>query len=345
MIPFSLTLLVVVSYVFVGIFRSYAIRKNLLDHPNSRSSHSIPVPRGGGIIISALWAAFLLMLYFMDGIEASYVFLFLPPVFLISLVSFFDDKYRVAARWRMLAHLIAVIYCLVVMGGFPSINLGILIIHWSWFGYVFVALALLWSTNLYNFMDGIDGIAAVEALFVLGVGGYFIWSAGGYELANIIWAVAAIVTGFLLWNKPPAKIFMGDVGSTVLGFLVVLFAIIGEKKYNVPVLLWVILYGVFWFDATLTLARRLINGDKCYQAHRVHAYQRLQLRGWSHGRILLGVSGINMLLVGFAFLAFYFSQYMIASLVGSLIVLLASYLFVEKMQPMYSREEVYEKIS
>ncbi|EKE00515.1 MAG: hypothetical protein ACD_21C00337G0001 [uncultured bacterium] len=171
----------------------------------------------------------------------------------------------------------------------------------------------------------------------MGFGGYFIWCAGGSELATIIWGMVAIVVGFLLWNKPPAKIFMGDVGSTLLGFLIVLFAIIGEKKYNVSVLLWVILYGVFWFDATLTLIRRLINDDKWYQAHRLHAYQRLQLQQWPHGKILLGVIAINMVLAAFAFAAFYFPQYMLFSLAGVLVMLAVSYMLVEKTQPMYLR--------
>jgi len=323
------------SVFFVGIFRTYAIKKKLLDHPNSRSSHSFPVPRGGGIVFPVLWTVFLLILYFLGFIKVFYLFVFLPPVFLISCVSFFDDKYQLAARWRFLAQLGAVIYSLIVIGGFSSLNLGVITIHWSWFGYIFMALALLWSTNLYNFMDGIDGIAATEALFVFGFGGYFVWCAGGFALAYIIWGMASIVVGFLIWNKPPAKIFMGDVGSTVLGFLVVLFGLVGEIWYGVPFLLWVILYGVFLFDATVTLFRRIKRGEIWYQAHRSHAYQRLQLQQWSHGKILSGVIAINMVLTMFAFLAFYFPQYVLISLIIAIIVLSISYIFVEKLQPMY----------
>lgn len=327
--------LVFLSYFSVGIFRLYAIKKKLLDHPNQRSSHSHPVPRGGGIVFPVLWAVFLVILCFIGLIKSSYLLVFIPPVFLISFVSFIDDKYKMKARWRFLAQLGAAIYSLIIVGGFPSFDLGCMVIHWGWFGCVFMALALLWSTNLYNFMDGVDGIAAIEALFVFGFGGYFIWSAGGFELAIIIWAMAAIVTGFLLWNKPPAKIFMGDVGSTLLGFLVVLFGLVGEIWYKVPFLLWVILYGVFLFDATVTLLRRIKHGDVWYQAHRSHAYQRLQLQQWSHGKILLGMIVINMFLAALAFLTFYFPQYMLISLVIAIIVLFGSYMFVEKLQPMY----------
>lgn len=325
------------SYVSVGFFRSYAIKKKLFDLPNQRSSHATPTPRGGGIVFPVLWIVFLIVLYFFGFIKASYLYLFLPPVFLISFISFIDDKYQLAARWRFLAQLSAVIYSLVIIGGFPTFNLWIVTIHWAWFGYIFMALALLWSTNLYNFMDGIDGIAAIEALFVFGVGGYFVWRAGGVDLAYIIWGMVSMVVGFLIWNKPPAKIFMGDVGSTVLGFLVVLFGLVGEVWYGVPFLLWVILYGVFLFDATVTLFRRIKHGDVWYQAHRLHAYQRLQLQQWSHGKILVGVIVINVVLAALAVLAFYFPQYMLILLIMAIIMLSISYIFVEKSHPMYLR--------
>lgn len=337
MIILFLILMFALSYVFVGVYRSYALKKEILDHPNQRSSHSLPIPRGGGVVFPVLWLLSLLVLYFVGFIESSYLFVFIPSVCLIGVVSFLDDRYNLPAHYRFLAQLVAVVYSLFVVGGLFDISLGFTTIHWGWFGYIVLALALVWSINLYNFMDGIDGIAVIEALFVFGFGGYFIWCSGGNELAIIIWSLASIVFGFLLWNKPPAKIFMGDVGSTLLGFLVMLFAVLGEKKYNVPVLLWVILYGVFWFDATITLIRRLMHGDKWYEAHRLHAYQRLQQQGWSHGKILLGVMVVNIILTSFAFLAFYFPQYMFISLFGVIIVSAVSYLLVEKIQPMYLR--------
>ena len=328
-------LLCFLSYLFVGIFRLYAIKKNLLDNPNSRSSHSTPTPRGGGVVFPVLLVVFLIVLYSIGFIKAIYLYVLLPPIVLISCISFLDDRYQLPARWRFLAQLSAVIYSLIIIGGFPVLDLGFVTVHWGGLGYVFVALALLWSTNLYNFMDGIDGIAAIEALFVFGVGGCFIWYAGGYGLATIIWGIVAIVLGFLWWNKPPAKIFMGDVGSALLGFLVVLFGVLGEVWYNVPFLLWVILYGVFLFDATVTLFRRVIHGDVWYQAHRLHAYQRLQLQGWSHGRIILGVAIVNLVLSVFAIWAFLFPQCMLILLIVAITIPVVCYMFIEKMQPMY----------
>lgn len=337
MIIIFLVLLGVLSYALVGVYRSYALKKDILDCPNDRSSHVLPTPRGGGVVFPILWFVFLLMLFHINFIEISYLSIFLFPVFLIGVVSFLDDRYGLPAYFRFLAQLVAAVYSLIVIGGFSSVNLGFMTVSWGWFGCVFAILALVWSTNLYNFMDGIDGIAALEAIFVFGFGGYFIWCSGGNDFAIVIWSMGVIVLGFLLWNKPPAKIFMGDVGSTLLGFLIMIFAIIGEKKYNISIFVWLILYGVFWYDATVTLIRRLINGDKWYQAHRLHAYQRLQLCGWSHGKILLGIIGINAILAFFAVLAFYFPKYMIVSLFGAIIALTVGYLSVEKKQQMYSK--------
>lgn len=337
MIKVFLILLTILSYVCIGVFIKYAIRKNFLDLPNSRSSHLVPTPTGGGMVFPILWIAFLLILYFIGYIKSNYLLVLFPPVFLIGITSFLDDKYCLSARLRFTAQLVSVIYSVIAVGGLPELNLGFISVHWGFIGYIFAILALLWSINLYNFMDGIDGIAAVEALFVFGFGGYFVWQAGGIGLAYIIWSIAAIVTGFLLWNKPPAKIFMGDVGSTLLGFLVIMFGLLGEVYYRVPFLLWIILYSVFLFDATITLVRRICHGDTWYQAHRLHAYQRLQLEHWSHRKILLWVVLLNIILAAFACLAFNFQHYMLILLIISMVLLAIIYMFIERIQPMYTR--------
>lgn len=336
MIGISLILLVILTYFSIGIFIKVAINRKLLDLPNARSSHTVPTPRGGGVVFPILWTSWLLVMYWLGYSTDDYLLPLLPPVFLLSITSFVDDNYGLSARIRFIAQLLAAGYGVIAIGGLPELNLGFMIVPWGWVGIIFAVIALLWSINLYNFMDGIDGIAAIEALFVFGVGGSFIWQAGGLVLAYIIWAMAAIIVGFLLWNKPPAKVFMGDVGSTLLGFLVVMFALLGEIYYQVPWLLWLILYGVFWFDATITLVRRVGHGDIWYQAHRLHAYQRLQLQHWSHQKILLWVTLVNIILAIFACGAFYWQQYMLLWLVASIILLVIIYMLIERVQPMYS---------
>jgi Fuc2NAc and GlcNAc transferase len=338
MLIFLILFLLSVSSVWA--FRCYAIKKKIFDIPSQRSSHIMPTPRGGGIVFPILWISYLLVNYFLGNINPEYLLIFIPSVIFLGLIGFLDDCLNIGAKWRFLAQFIASIYGLYLLGGYHSVQIGIWSINFAWLGSVIAILAIVWSTNLYNFMDGIDGIATIEALFVFGVGGYFIWCAGGYELAKLIWAMAVIVAGFLMWNSPPAKIFMGDVGSALLGFLVMLFAIAGEVWYQVPALLWIILYGVFWFDATATLIRRIIHGDVWYQAHRLHAYQRLHHKGWSHKKTLFGVIVINILLAILALIANYFPSYVMVWFFGALLILIVSYLLVERWQPMYdSRSE------
>ena len=142
-----LLLLGVLSYALVGVYRSYALKKDILDCPNHRSSHVLPTPRGGGVIFPVLWFTFLLILCRVNFIEVSYLSIFVFPVFLIGIVSFLDDRYGLPARFRFLAQLVAAIYSLVVIGGFPSINLGFMTVNWGWFGYVFAVFALIWSTK------------------------------------------------------------------------------------------------------------------------------------------------------------------------------------------------------
>ncbi len=171
---------------------------------------------------------------------------------------------------------------------------------------------------------------------MLGVGGFFLWQAGGAALAIPAWVLAATVAGFLLWNWPRAKIFMGDVGSSVLGFLIAVFALAGEVWFDVPMLLWVILYGVFWFDATLTLLRRMAAGERWYAAHRSHAYQRLHHGGgWSHGRILGGTIALNAVLALIALWANVHREELLWAVLVAFIALTVVYAMVERMAPMY----------
>jgi len=202
------------------------------------------------------------------------------------------------------------------------------VIYLSFWGSILAGVAIGWSVNLYNFMDGIDGLAALEAIFVFGVGGYLIWHAGGYAFAMLAWVLVVLILGFLVWNFPPAKIFMGDIGSAFLGCLVVIFALIGEIQYKVPGLLWLMLYGVFVFDATLTLLKRMVSGKKWYLAHRTHAYQRLQDCNWSHARILAHIFVVNVILAALTLYAYIYQEYLLILLCVALVVLSVAYLSV-----------------
>lgn len=334
----SLLLAFVASWFFVGRFRVYALTKGLLDNPNARSSHTLATPRGGGLVFVLLWLVAGAGSVLLGVWSFPQALAFLPGALLLAGVGYWDDHHDLPARWRALVHFGMAGGSVMALGGVDAVGLGVTDLPLGWLGAGLAVFAVVWSINLFNFMDGTDGIAGVEVLFVLGVGGFFLWQAGGAALAIPAWVLAAAVAGFLLWNWPRARIFMGDVGSSVLGLLIAVFALAGEVWFDVPVVLWVILYGVFWFDATVTLARRVMAGERWYAAHRSHAYQRLHRPlGWSHGRILWGVIVVNSVLAGLALWAHAMPEMRLVALGGAVVVLCITYGLVERVAPMYAK--------
>ncbi|MBV4523865.1 glycosyltransferase family 4 protein [Pseudomonas sp. SWRI74] len=287
--------IVAVSFSLTWALRRYALSRSLMDIPNARSSHSVPTPRGGGVAIVLAFTLALFMLLF-AGLMASPVFAAIAGAgAVIAIIGFMDDHGHIAARWRLLGHFAASIWLLFWMGGLPAVELFGQALDLGWLGNVLAAFYLVWLLNLYNFMDGIDGIASVEAICVCLGACLLYWVAGDPDL---IWApllLAAAVAGFLFWNFPPAKIFMGDAGSGYLG--IVLGALSIQAAWASADMLWgwLILLGVFIVDATFTLFRRLLRGDKIYEAHRSHAYQYASRRFGSHLKVTSVVALINLL--------------------------------------------------
>lgn len=283
-----------VSWILTSALRRYALARSIVDIPNSRSSHSIPTPRGGGV---AIVVAFLLALPFLAWVQLVTV-----PVLigiggagaLVAIIGFMDDHGHIAARWRLLGHFCAAAWALFWLGGMPPITLFGLSVNLGWLGYILAATYLVWMLNLYNFMDGIDGIAGVEAISACLGACLLYWLSDFNHLMWLPGVLAFAVGGFLFWNFPPARIFMGDAGSGFLG--VVLGAISIYAAWIAPQLLWgwLILLGVFIVDATFTLARRLVRGDKIYEAHRSHAYQFASRQYQRHLPVTLAVGAINI---------------------------------------------------
>jgi Fuc2NAc and GlcNAc transferase len=202
-------------------------------------------------------------------------------------------------------------------------------------GTILGAVGIAWLTNLYNFMDGIDGIAGGEALAAGTAGGALLMAAGAPGLGAAALLLAAASAGFLAWNWPPAKIFMGDVGSGFLGFAFCVLAVLSERSGAVPLAVWMMLLGVFVFDATATLLRRVLNGEHFFEAHRRHAYQRAVQSGLSHGRVSGGVLAVNLALAGAAAVACSQRPLILPIAAVSLAALLALYLWVERRKPMW----------
>lgn len=276
------------------VLRRYALARSLMDIPNARSSHSVPTPRGGGVAIVVSFLVALAFIAATGGLDWSASIALLGAGGFVALVGFLDDHGHIAARWRLLTHFVAAFWALGWLGGAPALQLFGVLFDLGWLGFALVAVYLVWLLNLYNFMDGIDGIASVEAICVC-VGGALLYVLlGKPDLALLPLMLAAAVAGFLYWNFPPARIFMGDAGSGFLGIVLGIMSI--QAGWVDPALFWswVILLGVFVVDATFTLVRRLLRGDKVYEAHRSHAYQYASRQFGRHLPVTLAVGVINL---------------------------------------------------
>jgi UDP-N-acetylmuramyl pentapeptide phosphotransferase/UDP-N-acetylglucosamine-1-phosphate transferase len=272
-------------------------RRAVLDRPNERSSHVAPTPRGGGIaVIGVSVVAWLAVAA--DGIAPPSAIVVALAGAGLALVSWFDDLRGLSPAFRLLAQFAA------VAAGIWALPRGAIFQGWLAPGLDAVAGALLWVwfVNLFNFMDGIDGIDGSEAA-AIGSGIVLVTSVGGLDLALAApaAAVAAAAIGFLVWNWAPARIFLGDVGSIPLGYLLgfLLFELAQRGQWQAALILP--LY--FLADASLTLLRRLARGERVWQAHREHFYQRAVQRGLSHDGVVLRVIAADVVLIACAWAA------------------------------------------
>jgi len=245
-----------------------ATQRWFLDHPNQRSLHVSPVPRTGGLgLVPAVVVALLLA----GGLKL--VAALAAALMVLSVV---DDWRHLSAAVRLLAHLAAaLLFTLLALQGQP---LAVL---------VALTLAVAWMINLYNFMDGADGLAGGMALIGFSIYGLAAATSGqtGFALANF--SVAAAAGAFLIFNFPPARMFLGDAGSIPLGFLAAALGLVGWRDGVWPLWFPVAVFAPFVVDASVTLLQRAVRGERVWQAHRSHYYQRLILMGWSHRRAAL----------------------------------------------------------
>ena len=310
-------ILFLISFFLTYFIKNYMIKKSLVATVNERSSHTVPTPHGGGIALSITWFIGLVYLYFAGQIESNLFFALLVGV-IISIVSFFDDIYELSPKIRLFAQSIVAFGGLYFLGGFENFTFGIFDIQNPVFTNIFAFFMIIWFINLYNFLDGINGYAGSEAVF-LALAGFVLF--GG----NHFLVLAVAVLGFLYWNWNKAKIFMGDVGSTLLGYNIAIFTIYYANQEATNFWVWIILFALFWFDATLTLIRRKLNKEKLSQAHKKHAYQRLTQAGWSHFKVTNYSIGINLILFGIV----YFVSNIFIAFVFALILLILTMKFVD----------------
>ncbi|WP_065886426.1 MraY family glycosyltransferase [Pseudomonas sp. 31 R 17] len=283
-----------VSFVMTAVLRRYALSRSIIDIPNARSSHSVPTPRGGGVAIVLAFLAVLPLVGWLDLVPWPSLVAAGGAGMVIAVLGFMDDHGHIAARWRLAGHFAAAAWALFWINGLAPLNIFGWALDLGLVGTVLAAVYIVWMLNLYNFMDGIDGIASVEAICAC-LGACLLYVLGGHP--QMIWLpllLAAAVGAFLVWNFPPAKIFMGDAGSGFLGITLAFFSLQAAWVKSDFFWAWLILLGVFVVDATCTLVRRLVRGDKVYEAHRSHAYQFASRKYGKHLPVTMAVAAINV---------------------------------------------------
>jgi len=288
------------SVALTGLIRGYVLRNKILDIPNERSSHTIPVPRGGGLSIVVIFTFFSFYLDRQHMIPRS-LFFALSGGILIAIIGWLDDLISIRPLLRAAVHAAAAVWAVFWLGGLAHFS-GVLS-HFlgdflaNFVSYFIVVFGIVWCVNLYNFMDGIDGLAGGEGLFISLAAGLVLGGLGIVGMSSLSFGLAATIAGFLVWNWPPAKIFMGDVASGYLGFVFAVLALATTNLNMLPLGFWCVIAAVFLCDATFTLLYRIYRGERWYEAHREHAYQYLVRRGASHKNVTVGILLVNALIL------------------------------------------------
>jgi Fuc2NAc and GlcNAc transferase len=276
------------SFLLTGVATWYARRSGMLDHPGERQSHTVATPRGGGAGVVA--ALLITSLFYTAGDTGGFwLQCILPGVVVLAITGWWDDHASLGVTPRLFIQL-AVAANLVWYAAQAGWAEGVIPMFIS-------GLFLLWMTNLYNFMDGSNGMAGLQGVFAATVLAVLFHLSGDARFSLFSLLLAACCVGFLPWNLGRARVFMGDVGSLVLGFLfgALLLYGLGTGALSLPLALLVML--LFLTDATLTLLMRVIRGERWYNAHRQHLYQRLIGSGWTHGSVAILYQAINLTLV------------------------------------------------
>ena len=295
------------SLLLTRLFINMAHRFGVLDTPNERSSHERITPRGGGLSFVIIFSTCISIIYAVDNITIELYLTLIVGGLIVGAIGLWDDYSHVNVGVRLFVHLLAASTAIVWIGGIQFIQVFEHYYQLGWFGYLLSLFLIVWLLNLFNFMDGIDGLASIEAIFVasgaalislIGTDSekYAIQLYESYEKTAIylLLPLSFSVLGFLIYNWPPAKIFMGDVGSGYLGFVFGVLVIATTMTGKLNIWTWIILLGIFITDSTVTLIRRIIAGERWYKAHRVHAYQHASRRWNSHRKITLSVLVINI---------------------------------------------------
>lgn len=307
-----LSLIIVFIYTHALIYLSYSYAKrNLMQSPHFRGTHTNAIPRGVGlsvviVCLISLTALGLNNAYFPTSFAVGLVI----GGILIATIGFMDDHQHVASIIRLCVQSLSVGFILFLMGGFPDLYFLGYVFHVGWIGHIVAFIGMLWFVNLYNFIDGIDGQAGTETIFICLNLGSMAYLLGFISLTWLMLVVATSMLAFLCWNWQPAKVFMGDVCSAFLGFLFASLMAFTARDNTIPILCWLILLSLPIIDMTYTLVLRLLKGYSYNEAHNWHAYQHAVVRYGSHQAVVLRGLAINIFwLAPLAWAAFILPQF------------------------------------
>jgi len=282
------------AWALTGALRRYAIRRSVIDIPNERSSHVVPTPRGGGLSVPVVFTLFLVLMFLSGQIEQELLIALGGGGAFVAAIGFWDDHADLSKTLRLTMQFAAAIWAVIWLGGAPTIPLGSQVVELGLPGVLISVISIVWMINLFNFMDGIDAIASIETITVSIAAATILLAAGNPSFSYVLLVLAAATMGFLIWNWPPAKIFMGDGGSSYIGFALAAGAIATSHAGGINLWSWLILLAVFVVDATVTLVVRMLRRERWYEAHRTHAYQHAARAVGSHLPVSLWTGAINL---------------------------------------------------
>jgi len=291
-----------------------ARKSGMISQPGERQSHEVATPTGGGLGLVFSVVVTSIALHFMLPLPGFWWQSMLPGVLLLAFIGWRDDKQPVSSIVRLLVQLAVSVWLLSFVGfQFSLSDAGL---------FVCALLAMVWMMNLYNFMDGSNGMAGFQGVFAGMILAVLFYTGGQYAMGLLSLAVAAACAGFLPLNFPQARVFMGDVASVPLGFVFASLAVFGIHTGVMDITVAILIMSVFIVDSTLTLLARVFRGERWYTAHAQHIYQRLIVQGWSHRQVLVIYQFINMVLVLPAIvLATIYPQYAIVTAGLALLIL------------------------
>lgn len=314
----------VASWVITYLIRRWAIKKRLLDMPNQRSYHTKITPLGGGLAIVACWYSCIVALHFLSPgmMTENLVFALMPGVLLVML-GIRDDAHQLSPLFRLFIQTLTVGISMYILGGLPKIDFGCFVIDNPFISNGLAFVAFLWFINLFNFYDGIDGNLGTESISICLMSLLFV-------CPNSLIFLIPCVGGFLKLNWQKAKIFMGDAGSTFLGFNFAVYGIYFQNQYDVSIVLWVIVCMVAIFDTSYTVVRRIFYKENIFTPHKNQMFHRLVSSGFSHQQVVLIQQGLNLFVFSGTWYAYHNPAMILPVLIGILLLFVAYALWVEK---------------